>query len=152
MASGLSESKSSYYSSFPQVYQKSLCQEILAFQHYKQRFCFFSLKNSDRKIWLHLSLPFPHCKPTCSPSNYGLSLFFLTNCYCVYMCLFIYLHIPKYNLFNLYKATCMYDFSTDHLELDKQCALPWRELPLSFPAFLCPVGHVPWCHPCSAHT
>ena len=55
-----------------------------------------------------------------------LQFIFFINHYCMYICIYTYMHIhthtyiPKYSLFSLYNVTCMCVFRADSLTLDIQ--------------------------------
>lgn len=58
----------------------------------------------------------PHTPPIFSPN--ALSLFFI-DCYCMYTCICLYMHVPKYSPLSLCNIPCMYVFRTDHLALGR---------------------------------
>lgn len=82
---------------------------------------------------------FPPSKPSHIPLHTLLQIhglfFYVITCICVY----VYRHIPKYNLFSPHNVTFMHVFRAEHLVLDKQlvCSSLWKTSSLapSFPQF-----------------
>lgn len=65
--------------------------------------------------------PFPSSNPLIySTFHFKFTASFLINCYYILMfiCIYTYIHISKYNLLNPYSTICMYIFRDDHLALD----------------------------------
>lgn len=85
----------------------------------------------------HFFLTFPPSKPWhIYPSPTCLQIHGLYKNLIVIVWIYAYTHTCKYNLFNWYKATCMYVFRADYLALETNwCVLPWRGPPLTFPFF-----------------
>lgn len=94
-----------------------LCFDWLCWFMYHQNSFFFKFRNIWGYNYISSFLflpPHPHICPSWS-SSYSCLLF--TSCYCMHICVWIYIHIyiPKYSLFSQYNITCKYVFRVDYL-------------------------------------
>lgn len=73
--------------------------------------------------------PFLSLKPPMYPSLLSFRLMTSTfvNCYCMYICICVFISITKYGLLRLYNVTCMFSGMPIWYCKTNWCALPWGD-------------------------